>query len=55
MQADFAQAAYDTFLAMQDVIMNHLGRIERLETVTLLIVGWLVLITGWMVWKEDHK
>ena len=37
------------------MFMNHVDRLERLETVALLIVGWLVLITGYLVWKEAQN
>jgi len=37
------------------MFMNHVDRLERLETVTLLIIGWLVLITGYLVWKEAQN
>ena len=43
--AEFEEAAISMF-------MNHVDRLDRLETVALLIVGWLVLVTGYLVWRD---
>jgi hypothetical protein len=52
MQAELAQATYDVFLAVQDIIMTHQARIERLETVALVITGWLVAVSILVLWRR---